>query len=58
VFATFYECEVQTLLNMVNMYRSESSTVEVIENPFYKVGEEVPANPPMRYIMLVEGARV
>merc|ERR1711933_129407 len=37
LFATFYEDEMQTIINMINMYKSENSKVEVINNPYYDV---------------------
>jgi len=52
VFATFYECEMKTLLNMIDIYKVEGTSVEVVENPVY-VGQIVPEHPPMRYIVLV-----
>eukprot|EP00929_Paragymnodinium_shiwhaense_P076415 TRINITY_DN39296_c0_g1_i1.p1 TRINITY_DN39296_c0_g1~~TRINITY_DN39296_c0_g1_i1.p1 ORF type:complete len:825 (+),score=133.32 TRINITY_DN39296_c0_g1_i1:96-2570(+) len=55
LFATFYECEMQTLVNMVNMYRSESSKLEVLENPYYaSPSKRLPEHPPMKYLVLVD----
>ncbi|CAK8993796.1 unnamed protein product [Durusdinium trenchii] len=52
-FATFYEEERQTLLNMVDMYKLEGAKVEWFENPFY-ASEEVGLHPAMRFIVTVE----
>lgn len=35
VFAMFYDHELQTVLNMVDMYSAEGSNVDVAENPYY-----------------------
>eukprot|EP00930_Biecheleria_cincta_P070538 TRINITY_DN58178_c0_g1_i1.p1 TRINITY_DN58178_c0_g1~~TRINITY_DN58178_c0_g1_i1.p1 ORF type:complete len:372 (-),score=54.78 TRINITY_DN58178_c0_g1_i1:519-1517(-) len=56
VFTTFYEVEMKTLLNMINMNAS-GAIVETFENPFYAdAADPVPAHPPMRYIIVVSGA--
>merc|ERR1712232_1437051 len=47
VFATFYEEEMQTVLNMVDMYAVEDTEVEVLENPYYMTATK--ENPDMRY---------
>lgn len=52
VFATFYEAEMQTVLNMVDMYKREGTTVDVVENPHYDSHKEAEATE-MRYIILV-----
>jgi len=57
VFATFYDYELQTLLNMVDMYKGDGSTVEVLENPYYQTSER-PAPPPMCHVVLVVGAQL
>jgi len=53
VFATFYECEMQTILNMVEMFTGDKERAEVIENPYYKE-HDLPEPPPMRYIIMVD----
>lgn len=54
-FATFFEAEMKTLLNMVEIYRGEVVSVEVIENPHYEIHTK-PASPPLCYIVLVMGS--
>mmetsp|Transcript_14866 Transcript_14866/g.42653 ORF Transcript_14866/g.42653 Transcript_14866/m.42653 type:complete len:376 (-) Transcript_14866:119-1246(-) len=57
MFATFYEDEMRTVLNMVDMYKSEKMTARAADNPYYSqlpVGEEPPASPRMRYLILVQ----
>jgi len=54
MFATFYEAEMQTVCNMVNMYKSDGTTVEVVENPYYNNKSlDTSEQPSMRYIILV-----
>eukprot|EP00927_Polykrikos_kofoidii_P080369 TRINITY_DN77234_c0_g1_i1.p1 TRINITY_DN77234_c0_g1~~TRINITY_DN77234_c0_g1_i1.p1 ORF type:complete len:390 (-),score=52.44 TRINITY_DN77234_c0_g1_i1:147-1316(-) len=55
VFATFFEDEKDTLLNMIEMYREEGSTVHVLQNPYYDSHPlpESPASPRMRYLVVV-----
>ncbi|CAK0802828.1 unnamed protein product [Prorocentrum cordatum] len=57
MFATFYEDEMETVVNMANMYKSESSFVEAIENPYYHGMAELPPSPRMRYLVLVHSGR-
>eukprot|EP00931_Biecheleriopsis_adriatica_P107244 TRINITY_DN81595_c0_g1_i1.p1 TRINITY_DN81595_c0_g1~~TRINITY_DN81595_c0_g1_i1.p1 ORF type:complete len:377 (+),score=81.76 TRINITY_DN81595_c0_g1_i1:36-1166(+) len=53
VFATFYEVEMKTLVNMIDMHKVEGTTVEVMENPFYE-NHEKPPHAPMSYIIVVD----
>mmetsp|Transcript_101298 Transcript_101298/g.315717 ORF Transcript_101298/g.315717 Transcript_101298/m.315717 type:complete len:377 (+) Transcript_101298:22-1152(+) len=55
VIATFYEDEMRTALNMVDMYRTDGRTAKVVQNPYY---ERLPAGdaPPserMRHLILL-----
>eukprot|EP00812_Abedinium_dasypus_P008593 NODE_2345_length_952_cov_561.925307.p1 GENE.NODE_2345_length_952_cov_561.925307~~NODE_2345_length_952_cov_561.925307.p1 ORF type:complete len:202 (+),score=69.90 NODE_2345_length_952_cov_561.925307:205-810(+) len=52
--ATFFEYEMKTVCNMVEMYPSEGTVFEVIDNPFYD-SHEVREAPELRYIVLVYG---
>eukprot|EP00435_Cladocopium_sp_Y103_P010558 s305_g2.t1 len=52
-FATFYEEEKQTLLNMIDMYKVEGASVESFENPFY-AANELGCHPAMRFIVVVD----
>eukprot|EP00929_Paragymnodinium_shiwhaense_P037531 TRINITY_DN19988_c0_g1_i1.p1 TRINITY_DN19988_c0_g1~~TRINITY_DN19988_c0_g1_i1.p1 ORF type:complete len:373 (-),score=69.17 TRINITY_DN19988_c0_g1_i1:139-1257(-) len=56
VFATFYEAEMKTLVNMVNMYKTDSTKVEVVENPYYDGKDTATTEPLMRYLVLVTRA--
>lgn len=55
VFATFFEVEMKTLVNMVKMYRGEVASIEVFDNPHYEANAK-PASPPLCYIVLVRAA--
>lgn len=57
LFATFFEDEVQTVLNMIDMYKSEGTTVEVVANPYYGngAGLEGGVSPRMCHLILVRG---
>lgn len=55
VFTTFYEQEMQTVVNMVNMYKDDDTTVETVENPFYKKNQSL-EDYDMRYFIFVIGA--
>eukprot|EP00928_Gymnodinium_smaydae_P026624 TRINITY_DN20846_c0_g2_i2.p1 TRINITY_DN20846_c0_g2~~TRINITY_DN20846_c0_g2_i2.p1 ORF type:complete len:676 (-),score=157.92 TRINITY_DN20846_c0_g2_i2:13-2040(-) len=56
-FATFYDCEMQSLINMVDMYKSEGSEVDHVENPYYDNAPK-PEPPPMRHVVLVSSVGV
>eukprot|EP00927_Polykrikos_kofoidii_P037210 TRINITY_DN31376_c0_g1_i1.p1 TRINITY_DN31376_c0_g1~~TRINITY_DN31376_c0_g1_i1.p1 ORF type:complete len:374 (-),score=55.32 TRINITY_DN31376_c0_g1_i1:129-1250(-) len=57
LFTTFFDFEMKTLLNMVDMYKEEDAIVEVVENPYYD-NHEKPQFPPMRYLVLVSNSQV
>ncbi|CAL1170208.1 unnamed protein product [Cladocopium goreaui] len=52
-FATFYEEEKDTLLNMIDMYKVECASVDAFENPFY-AANELGCHPAMRFIVVVD----
>jgi len=52
VIACFWETEKDTVLNMIEMYKKEGSTVQVHENPYYDTHEK-PFAAHMRYVILV-----
>jgi len=52
VFSTFYEVEMKTLVNMIDMFKDDDTSVKVIENPYYEANER-PRHPAMRYIIVV-----
>jgi len=56
VLATFFEVEMETLKNMLNMYKSADSVVSVAENSYYD-DHEMPASPPLRYLVTLRGDR-
>mmetsp|Transcript_35052 Transcript_35052/g.96924 ORF Transcript_35052/g.96924 Transcript_35052/m.96924 type:complete len:369 (+) Transcript_35052:86-1192(+) len=53
VFSTFYEEEMQTVVNMVGMYKRDGTVVDVVENPHYD-SRDRPQASDMRYIILVQ----
>lgn len=57
MFAMFFEDEVKTLQNMVEMYGGTDVRVTVVQNPYYEVHGELDTgmNPRMRYLVLVVG---
>jgi len=54
VIVTFFQHEMLTVLNMIDMYKSEGTVVKVEENPYYE-DHELPESPDMRYIILIAG---
>jgi len=60
MFATFYEEERDTLLNMIDMYKYDGSKVEVMENPYYigRSVDEMPDTCPMRFLVLLAAGDV
>jgi len=52
LLATFYEVEMQTVVNMVRMNMVEGAEIEVVENPYYSDQADL-QHPPMRYLIIV-----
>ena len=53
VFGTFYEMEMNTLCNMIDMYKSESAVVEVFDNPHYASHALDSSMPHISFIVVV-----
>ena len=53
VFGTFYEMEMKTLCNMIDMYKSESAVVEVFDNPHYATHALDSSMPHISFIVVV-----
>eukprot|EP00928_Gymnodinium_smaydae_P048006 TRINITY_DN32055_c0_g1_i1.p1 TRINITY_DN32055_c0_g1~~TRINITY_DN32055_c0_g1_i1.p1 ORF type:complete len:408 (+),score=83.48 TRINITY_DN32055_c0_g1_i1:35-1225(+) len=54
VFVTFYEVEMITVVNMIQMFGTDKQIrqVDVVNNPYYD-SHPCPEHPPMRYIIIV-----
>jgi len=57
VFAVFYDFELKTLLNMIDMYKPSGCVVEAISNPYYETHELSPS-PMIRHVVLVFPAKM